>query len=48
MWSIVDEQTVFSALPFVEVVRQHVVTDSGVEVPDYYQAIRRTLPSHAR
>lgn len=39
MWSIVDEQAVFSAQPFVEVTRQHVVTDSGIEVSDYYQVL---------
>ncbi len=37
MWTIVKEETVFSAKPYVEVTCQHVVTDSGVEVRDYYQ-----------
>ncbi len=37
MWTILKEDTVFSAKPFVEVTCQHVVTDSGVEVRDYYQ-----------
>lgn len=37
MWTIVNEETVFSAKPYVEVTCQHIVTDSGVEVRDYYQ-----------
>lgn len=37
MWKIIKEETVFSGKPFVEVTCQHVVTDSGVEVRDYYQ-----------
>lgn len=37
MWTILKEDIVFSAKPFVEVTRQHVVTDSGVDVRDYYQ-----------
>lgn len=37
MWTILKEETVFSAKPFVSVTCQHVVTDSGVEVRDYYQ-----------
>ena len=44
MWTIVKEETVFSAKPFVEVSCQHVVTDSGVEVKDYYQV---KLPNFA-
>jgi ADP-ribose pyrophosphatase len=39
LWSIIDEQTVFSASPYLEVTRQHVVTDSGISVPDYYQVV---------
>lgn len=37
MWTILKDETVFSAKPFVEVTCQHVVTDSGVEVRHYYQ-----------
>lgn len=37
MWTILKEDSVFLAAPFVEITRQHVVTDSGIDVPDYYQ-----------
>jgi 8-oxo-dGTP pyrophosphatase MutT (NUDIX family) len=37
MWTILAEEQVFSAEPFVSVSRQHVVTDSGADVRDYYQ-----------
>lgn len=36
-WQVLQEATVFSAPPFLSIARQRVLTDSGQEVPDYYQ-----------
>jgi ADP-ribose pyrophosphatase len=43
-WTIVNEQQVFEAKPFVTILRQHVITDQGENVPDYYQV---ALPNFA-
>lgn len=37
VWTILGEETVFEAKPFVSVKRQDVVTNSGQKVHDYYQ-----------
>ena len=37
VWTILDDETVFEAKPFVRVTRQRVITCQGKEVPDYYQ-----------
>lgn len=36
-WSVEREELVFSAPPYVEVTKQHVLTDSGISIDDYYQ-----------
>ena len=35
-WEIVEEDDIFSARPWVHVVRQHVRLPNGVEIPDFY------------
>ncbi len=37
VWTILEDEAVFEAKPFVRVTRQRVVTCQGKEVPDYYQ-----------
>jgi ADP-ribose pyrophosphatase len=37
VWTILEDETVFEAKPFVRVTRQRVITCQGKEVPDYYQ-----------
>jgi len=44
MWKIIAERTLLTAEPFLRVTRQHVVTDTGREVPDYFQVV---LPDFA-
>ncbi len=39
MWTIISEETVLRADPFIRVTRQHVVTETGQEVPDYFQVV---------
>lgn len=38
-WTIRSEQVLFEAKPYVSIVRQHVVTQSGREVDDYHQIL---------
>ncbi len=39
VWTIIGEETVFEAEPFVTVKRQHLVTSAGQTVCDYYQVV---------
>jgi ADP-ribose pyrophosphatase YjhB (NUDIX family) len=36
-WRILSEESAFEAAPYLSIYRQRVVTDSGLEVPDYWQ-----------
>jgi hypothetical protein len=36
-WHILSEAPAFAAPPYLSISRHHVRTDSGVEVPDYWQ-----------
>lgn len=36
-WKVLEEDTVFSAPPFVDIARQTILTGSGCVVPDFYQ-----------
>lgn len=38
-WTIRSEQMLLEAKPYLSIVRQHVVTQSGREVDDYYQIL---------
>jgi ADP-ribose pyrophosphatase len=39
LWTIIGEETMFDAQPFVSVRRQHVITSAGQAVSDYYQVV---------
>jgi ADP-ribose pyrophosphatase len=38
-WSILGEESVFEGGAHLRVLRQHIVTDTGLHVPDFYQAV---------
>lgn len=38
-WSILGEETVFEGGAHLRVLRQHIVTDTGQHVPDFYQVV---------
>lgn len=42
-WKTLQQDTVFSAEPYVEVVKQRVETDSGAVIDDFYQVVLRSF-----
>lgn len=43
-WTVLQSEQIFAAKPFIAITREHVITDSGKHVEDYYQIV---LPDFA-